>query len=81
MVKTWTSEAKKRSKIIPEISEATAMVPKYNPAVIFPRVEETVAMVAIFVAGPHIKKTRAAPGDNPLATRAAAMGTEPVAQI
>ena len=36
-------------------------------------------MVAAFVAGPASKKTRAAPGFNPLSIRAAAMGVEDVA--
>jgi len=40
----------------------------------------TVATVAALVAGPVMRKTKAAPGETPFAIRAAAMGTEAVAQ-
>ena len=37
------------------------------------------SIAAMFVAGPAISSTSAAPGDSPLSMRAAAMGIEPVA--
>ena len=37
-------------------------------------------MVTIFVAGPAIRKTRAAPGEIPFASNTAAIGIEAVAQ-
>jgi len=45
-----------------------------------PSIFTSVVIVATFVAGPAIKKTRAAPGLTPAAINAKAIGMEPVEQ-
>ena len=54
----------------PDKSEATRL----------PRIFQIVTIVAAFVAGPVIRKTKAAPGVSPFRIIAAATGTEAVAQ-
>ena len=45
-----------------------------------PRTLSRVAMAAVLVAGPVIRKTRAAPGDKPAVISYAAIGVDAVAQ-
>ena len=56
------------------------MVLRYRPRMRPPKARWMAPMVATLVAGPAIRKTKAAPVGMPPATREAAMGTDAVAQ-
>ena len=62
--------------------EHTKIVIKYIYTILLPKVFLITEMAAIFVAGPAIKNTKAAPGSKlPDIINPAAIGTEAVAQI
>jgi hypothetical protein len=71
----------KKSKIKPKRNDEPTIVAKYANVVFLPNVFSSTVMVATFVAGPAIRKIKAAPGDNPFNISTAAMGTDDVAQM
>ena len=67
-------------RMYPAVREVTATDDRKAIVHFLPIIEFTAEMAAALVAGPVIKNTRAAPGDTPFAIRAAATGTDAVAQ-
>ncbi len=65
--------------INPIINEQIIIENTYMTVAFFPITLDTTVIVATLVAGPANRNTKAAPGESPFSTRAAAMGVEAVA--
>ena len=70
-----------RSIMMPSATVTAITEPTYTEANRAPNWLTMMAMVPVLVAGPVIRKMSAAPGLNPLATSAAAMGVLAEAQM